>query len=87
MDNKNAPIVLIVGDNGNESDNSCVCLSPTKMEELQLFRGDTVILQGQTGRETLAAVMSTENTDDGVIKMNQVTKSNCMTCCWYPNLV
>jgi transitional endoplasmic reticulum ATPase len=73
MDKKKAPNRLIVDDTSND-DNSVVTLSPAKMEELQLFRGDTVLLKGKKGRDTLAAVLSSEDTDDGSIRMNKV---NC----------
>jgi len=48
MDKKKAPNRLVVDDALND-DNSVVCLSPAKMEELQLFRGDTVLLKGKKG--------------------------------------
>ena len=43
MDKRKAPNKFVVDDAVND-DNSVVCLSPKKMEELQLFRGDTVLL-------------------------------------------
>ena len=45
MDKKKAPNRLIV-DEAKNDDNSVVCLSPAKMEELELFRGDTILLKG-----------------------------------------
>ena len=35
-------------------DNSVVALSQDKMDELQLFRGDTVLLKGKRRRETVS---------------------------------
>ena len=43
--NKAKPNRLVVEDAVNE-DNSVVALSQAKMDELQLFRGDTVLLKG-----------------------------------------
>ena len=43
------PTVLVVDDNEND-DNSCVMLDPQKMEELKLDRGDTVIVKGKRRR-------------------------------------
>ena len=46
MDKKKAPNRLIV-DEAHNDDNSVVCLSPAKMDELELFRGDTILLKGK----------------------------------------
>ena len=35
-------------------DNSVVALSQDKMDELQLFRGDTVLLKGKRRKETVS---------------------------------
>lgn len=50
MDKKKAPNRLIVDEAMND-DNSVVTLSAAKMEELQLFRGDTVMLKGKKGKK------------------------------------
>lgn len=49
---KRSPNRLIVDDvagvvENQDGDNSCVLLSLAKMEELQLFRGDTVLIKGK----------------------------------------
>ena len=36
-------------------DNSVVALSQEKMDELQLFRGDTVLLKGKRRKETVSS--------------------------------
>ena len=71
MDKKKAPNRLIVDDAQND-DNSVVTLSPAKMEELQLVRGDTVLLKGKKGKDTVCIVLSSEDTDDANIRMNKV---------------
>jgi transitional endoplasmic reticulum ATPase len=71
MDKKKAPNRLVVDDALND-DNSVVCLSPAKMEELQLFRGDTVLLKGKKGKDTVCIVLSSDETDDVNIRMNKV---------------
>tara|TARA_B110000971_G_C19998292_1_gene495446 strand:+ start:1509 stop:1640 length:132 start_codon:yes stop_codon:yes gene_type:complete len=40
-------------DDATNDDNSVVSLSPKKMEELGVFRGDTVLLKGKKGRDTV----------------------------------
>ena len=71
MDKKKAPNRLYVDDATND-DNSVVCLSPAKMEELSLFRGDTIILKGKKSKDTVCIVLSDDNTEDGNIRMNKV---------------
>ena len=71
MDKKKAPNRLTV-DEARNDDNSVVSLSATKMEELQLFRGDTVLLKGKKGHDTVCIVLSDDDTLDQNIRMNKV---------------
>ena len=71
MDKKKAPNRLVVDDALND-DNSVVSLSAAKMEELQLFRGDTVLIKGKKGRDTVCIVLVAEDTEDANIRMNKV---------------
>lgn len=57
-------------------DNSVVSLSQAKMDELQLFRGDTVLLKGKRRKETVCIVLSDENCPDEKIRMNRVVRNN-----------
>mmetsp|Transcript_12904 Transcript_12904/g.11693 ORF Transcript_12904/g.11693 Transcript_12904/m.11693 type:complete len:810 (-) Transcript_12904:65-2494(-) len=75
MDKKKSPNRLVVDDALND-DNSVVCLSAAKMEELQLFRGDTVLLKGKKGRDTVCIVLSSDDTEDSNIRMNKVVRKN-----------
>lgn len=75
MDKKKAPNRLIVDDALND-DNSVVCLSTAKLEELQLFRGDTVLLKGKKGRDTVCIVLPNDETEDCNIRMNKVVRKN-----------
>ena len=68
---KRAPNRLVV-DEAKNDDNSVVCLSAAKMEELQLFRGDTVLLKGKKGRDTVCIVLADDETEDVNIRMNKV---------------
>lgn len=72
---KRAPNRLVV-DEAKNDDNSVVCLSPAKMEELQLFRGDTVLLKGKKGRDTICIVLADDETEDVNIRMNKVIRKN-----------
>lgn len=75
MDKKKAPNRLVVDDAVND-DNSVICLSPAKMEELQLFRGDSVLLKGKKGKDTVCIVLSNDETEDANIRMNKVVRKN-----------
>ena len=74
MDKKKAPNRLIV-DEARNDDNSVVSLSAAKMEELQLFRGDTVLLKGKKGHDTVCIVLSDDDTADANIRMNKVNNN------------
>ncbi len=47
-------------------------LSAAKMEELNLFRGDTVMVKGKKGRSTVCIVLTEESTEDSNVRMNKV---------------
>jgi transitional endoplasmic reticulum ATPase len=72
---KSKPNRLLVDDATND-DNSIVCLSQAKMDELQLFRGDTVLLKGKRRKETVCIVLSDENCPNEKIRMNRVVRNN-----------
>ncbi|KAK3514861.1 hypothetical protein QTP70_033796 [Hemibagrus guttatus] len=72
---KNRPNRLIVDESINE-DNSVVSLSQAKMDELQLFRGDTVLLKGKKRRETVCIVLSDDSCSDEKVRMNRVVRNN-----------
>ncbi|XP_022072805.1 transitional endoplasmic reticulum ATPase isoform X1 [Acanthochromis polyacanthus] len=72
---KHRPNRLIVDEALNE-DSSIVSLSQNKTEELQLFRGDTVVLRGRKRRQTVCIVLTDETCGDERIRMNRVTRNN-----------
>lgn len=72
---KDRPNRLIV-DEATNDDNSVVSLSQAKMDELQLFRGDTVILKGKRRKETVCIVLSDDSCPDSKIRMNRVVRNN-----------
>ena len=72
---KRSPNRLIVDDATND-DNSVISLSPAKMEELSLFRGDTVLIKGKKGRDTVCIVLADETCDDSSVRMNKVVRKN-----------
>lgn len=62
---------MVVEDAVND-DNSVVALSQAKMDELQLFRGDTVLIKGKKRKQTVCIVLSDETMSDDKIRMNRV---------------
>jgi transitional endoplasmic reticulum ATPase len=66
---------LIVDESRND-DNSVICLSAAKMDELNFFRGDTVLIKGKKGRDTVCVVLADEDTDDCNVRMNKVVRKN-----------
>ncbi|CAK5065193.1 unnamed protein product [Meloidogyne enterolobii] len=75
LKNKPKPNRLIVDTNPND-DNSTVCLSQAKMDELNIFRGDTVFLKGKKRRETACVVLASETCPNEKILMNRVVRTN-----------
>jgi len=75
MLSKRRPNKLIV-DNAVNDDNSVIALHPNKMEELELFRGDTVLIKGKRRRDTVCIVLADETVDEGSVRMNKVVRSN-----------
>ncbi|CAF3288172.1 unnamed protein product [Rotaria socialis] len=75
LDQKKRPNRLLIEDSVND-DNSVVALSQQKMDELQLFRGDTVTLKGKKRRETISIVLADEACPNDHIRMNRVVRNN-----------
>lgn len=72
---KKAPYRLIV-DDATSDDNSTVMINPDKMEELGLFRGETVLLKGKRRRDTVALCIPDDSCDVAKIRMNKVVRGN-----------
>ena len=46
------------------------------MDELQLFRGDTVLVRGKKRKDTVLIVLADEELDDGSARINRVVRHN-----------
>lgn len=66
----------LVVDESSGDDNSVVTIHPDTMEELQLFKGDTVKLVGKRRKETICIVLEDSKCDKGKIQMNKVVRKN-----------
>ncbi len=67
---------MLVDDAGKNDDASAVVFSQEKMDELQLFRGDTVFVKGNNGRETVCIVLADDTCPIDRIRMNHVVRNN-----------
>lgn len=72
---KDKPNRLLVEEAVND-DNSVVAMSQEKMDELQLFKGDTVLLKGKKRKETVCIVLSDDTVSNEKIRMNRVVRNN-----------
>ena len=59
-----------------QDDNSVVTLSQSKMDELQLFRGDTILIKGKKRKETVCIVLSEDTCANEKIRMGRVIRNN-----------
>ena len=69
------PNRLLVDEASND-DNSVVALALSTMEELQLFRGDTVLLKGKRRKDTVCIVLADDACEPGKIRMNKCVRKN-----------
>ena len=72
---KERPNRLIV-EEATTDDNSVVALSQKKMDELNLFRGDTVLLKGKKRKETTCIVLLDDTVPPEKVRMNRVVRNN-----------
>jgi len=57
-------------------DNSAVYLSPLKIDEMGLFRGDTALIKGKRRCDTVCIIMADESCEKEKIKINSVVRNN-----------
>jgi transitional endoplasmic reticulum ATPase len=72
---RRSPNRLIV-DEATNDDNSVVTISTAKMDELELFKGDTVMIKGKKGKETICIVLADDECEGVNIRMNKVVRKN-----------
>ncbi|CAH8874191.1 unnamed protein product [Trichobilharzia szidati] len=75
VDKKRKPNRLMVDDTLKD-DNSVVSMSQAKMDELQLFRGDTVTIKGKKRRDTVCVALVDETCPDDRIRFNRCVRNN-----------
>lgn len=78
MNKKKAPHKLTV-EESKQDDNSVVEMTQKKMDELKIFKGDTVLLKGKKRKDTVCIALAVEDGDnlpDEKIRMNKVVRKN-----------
>ena len=75
LEKKMSPNTFLV-DDSLVDEYSSVSINPAKLEELQLFAGDTVLLKGKKRKETVAIVVADESCTNARIRINKVARSN-----------
>eukprot|EP00461_Guttulinopsis_vulgaris_P000353 UN00353 len=63
-------------DEDPDGDNSCVFMSQAKMDKLDFFRGDNVLIKGKKRHTTVCVVIDDETLGDDVIRLNKVARRN-----------
>jgi transitional endoplasmic reticulum ATPase len=63
-------------DEAKNDDNSTVCMSHNKLNELKIFKGDPVLIRGKKRKETLCIALSDKNIPDDKILMNKCIRKN-----------
>ena len=66
---------MIVDDSTND-DNSVVMISNKRMEELELFKGDSVLIKGKKAHSTVCIVLSDDFENSDYIRMNKCVRKN-----------
>jgi len=75
---KKAPHKLTV-EESKQDDNSVVEMTQAKMDELKIFKGDTVLLKGKKRKDTVCIALAVDEGDDlpdDKIRMNKVVRHN-----------
>jgi transitional endoplasmic reticulum ATPase len=77
LDRKKAPHRLMAEEAKND-DNSVIQLTQQKMDELKIFKAETVLLKGKKRKETIAIALPDESgeLDNGKIRMNKIVRNN-----------
>jgi len=72
---KKHPNRLVV-DEATTDDNSVAVLNTAKTGELDLFRGDTILVKGKKRKDTVLVVLSDDDCEEGKIRLNKVVRKN-----------
>jgi transitional endoplasmic reticulum ATPase len=63
-------------DGSAHDDNSCVYISQEKMDQLELFRGENVLIKGKKRHFTVCVVLDDEALPNDIVRVNKVARRN-----------
>lgn len=75
LNRKRGPNRLIV-DEATNDDNSVAVLSQAKMTELNIMKGDTILIKGKRRKDTICIALVENELEDGKIRLNKVVRKN-----------
>eukprot|EP01067_Filipodium_phascolosomae_P001785 Filipodium_phascolosomae@DN2144_c0_g1_i2.p1 len=75
LQKKRSPHRLVVEEAIND-DNSIAALNPERLNLLQVFRGDTVLVKGKKRHDTVCIVLADPDLEESKIRLNKVVRSN-----------
>ena len=75
LNRKRGPNRLLVEEATND-DNSVAVLSQAKMNELNIMRGDSIMIKGKKRRDTICITLVENELEDGKIRLNKIIRKN-----------
>jgi transitional endoplasmic reticulum ATPase len=75
LNRKKGPNRLIVEEATND-DNSVAVLSQSKMNELNVMRGDSIMIKGKKRKDTICITLIDTELDDNKIRLNKIVRKN-----------
>lgn len=69
------PNKLVVDDSTND-DSSVAYINPARMEVLQFYRGDTILVKGKKNQSTVLVLLEDPDLPDGKIRLSKVARNN-----------
>ena len=73
---KKVSLNKLMVDNAINDDNSVIIIDNKRMEELKLFKGDTVLVKGKKSHTTVCIVLGEDLDDSNCIRMNKCVRKN-----------
>jgi transitional endoplasmic reticulum ATPase len=72
---KELPNTLLVDDSVSD-DHYTIAVAPVKLNELNLFNGDSVLVKGKKRKNTVAIVVADDSLPASKMRMSKVIRSN-----------
>ncbi|EDR22795.1 hypothetical protein, conserved, partial [Entamoeba dispar SAW760] len=66
----------LIVEESKEDDMSIVYMNPQRMEELNFFEGDSILIKGKRRKSTICIVMAEEGLTENMIRLHRMTRYN-----------